>query len=373
MTIRERTEHWEAQMLSPYAARSAQSQGRVRPEAPDPVRTAFQRDRDRVLHAKSFRRLKHKTQVFLDPEEDHYRTRLTHTLEVAQISRTVSRALRLNEDLTEAVALAHDLGHPPFGHEGEEAIDAVLQEFVPGERFRHYEQSLRVVDVLEKRGHGLNLTHETRVGIVGHSKGRGDLKGVGSREPGSDDMPSPHADAGPVPYSLLPTPSLEAAVVRICDRIAYVNHDIDDAVRAGMLTPESLPRETLEMLGRTHGERITRMVTNVIETSLDQPFVSMSEPVLGATNRLKDFLFENVYTKHNAAKAELAKAGELLRQLFRLYMTEPERVPKNRAPRETDLPTRAVIVCDYISGMTDRYASEVFLRTFFPKNWTSPM
>lgn len=339
-------------MLSPYAAKSAESQGRQRPEEPDPVRTAFQRDRDRVLHTKSFRRLKHKTQVFLDPEEDHYRTRLTHTLEVAQISRTVARALRLNEDLTEAIALAHDLGHPPFGHEGEEAIDIVLQEFVPGERFRHYEQSLRVVDVLEKRGDGLNLTHETRIGIAGHSKGRADLHETHTLNEG-------------VP--------LEATVVRICDRIAYVNHDIDDAVRAGMLTAESLPLETLELLGRTHGERITRMVTNVIEASLDQPFVSMSEPVLGATNRLKDFLFENVYTKHNAAKAELAKAGELLRQLFRLYMNEPERVPQNRASRDMDIPTRAIVVCDYISGMTDRYASEVFLQTFFPKNWVSPM
>jgi dGTPase len=352
MTIRERTENWEAQMLSPYAAKSVQSLGRDRFEEPDLVRTAFQRDRDRVLHTKSFRRLKHKTQVFLDPEEDHYRTRLTHTLEVAQISRTVARALRLNEDLTEAIALAHDLGHPPFGHEGEEAIDTVLQEFVPGERFRHYEQSLRVVEVLEKRGEGLNLTHETRVGIVGHSKGRSDLQETDTASVG-------------VP--------LEASVVRICDRIAYVNHDIDDAVRAGMLTPQSLPLETLEMLGRTHGERITRMVTNVIEASLDQPFVSMSEPVLGATNRLKDFLFENVYTKHNAAKAELAKAGELLKQLFRLYMTEPERVPQKRASRDMDMPTRAVIVCDYVSGMTDRYASEVFLRTFFPKNWVSPI
>jgi dGTPase len=376
MTIRERTEHWEAQMLSPHAAKSAESQGRQRPEEADPVRTAFQRDRDRVLHAKSFRRLKHKAQVFLDPEEDHYRTRLTHTLEVAQISRTVARALRLNEDLTEAIALAHDLGHPPFGHEGEEAIDTVLQEFVPGERFRHYEQSLRVVDVLEKRGEGLNLTHETRTGIVGHSKGRGDLKGVGSGEVGSRGTGSdavPINGVGPTPYFLLPTPSLEAAVVRICDRIAYVSHDIDDAVRAGMLTPETLPLETLDQLGRTHGERITRMVTNVIETSLDQPFVSMSEPVLGATNRLKDYLFENVYTRHNAAKAELAKAGELLKQLFRLYMTEPERVPQKRASRDMDMPTRAVIVCDYVSGMTDRYASEVFLRTFFPKNWVSPI
>lgn len=351
MTIRERIEASEAQMLSPFAARSAQSLGREHSEEPDPVRTAFQRDRDRVLHSKSFRRLKHKTQVFLDPEEDHYRTRLTHTLEVAQISRTVARALRLNEDLTEAIALAHDLGHPPFGHEGEEAIDAVLQEFVPDAAFRHYEQSLRVVDVLEKHGEGLNLTQETRTGILGHSKGRSDLHESATGTVG-------------VP--------LEATVVRICDRIAYVNHDIDDAVRAGMLTPESLPQETLELLGRTHGERITRMVTNVINASENQPFVSMTEPVLGATNRLKDFLFENVYTKRTDAKAELAKAGELLKQLFRLYMAEPERVPKNRATREMDTATRAEAVCDYLSGMTDRYASEMFLRTFFPKNWVSP-
>ncbi|MBC8143098.1 MAG: deoxyguanosinetriphosphate triphosphohydrolase [Armatimonadetes bacterium] len=364
MTIRERIEAWETQMLSPFAAQAARSLGRERAEEPDPVRTAFQRDRDRVLHSKSFRRLKHKTQVFLDPEEDHYRTRLTHTLEVAQISRTVARALRLNEDLTEAIALAHDLGHPPFGHEGEGAIDAVLQEFVPGERFRHYEQSLRVVDVLEKRGEGLNLTAETRTGILGHSKGRSDLLAVAPPTPQSP-PPADGEKGSKVP--------LEATVVRICDRIAYVNHDIDDAVRAGMLTPESLPRETLELLGRTHGERITRMVTNVIEASENEPFVSMSEPVLGATNRLKDFLFENVYTKRSEAKAELAKAGELLKQLFRLYMAEPERVPKNRATGDMDTATaRVAAVCDYLSGMTDRYASEVFLRMFFPKNWVSP-
>jgi dGTPase len=222
MTIRERTEQLERENLSPYAAKSADSKGRVRPEAPDPIRTAFQRDRDRVLHCKAFRRLKHKTQVFLDPEEDHYRTRLTHTLEVAQIARTVARALRLNEDLAEAIALAHDLGHPPFGHEGEEALDVVYREYVPEGAFRHYEQSLRVVDVLEKDGRGLNLTHETREGILGHSKGRADLNGPPVE-------PSPNG------------PPLEATVVRICDRIAYVNHDIDDAVRAGLLTPTRCP------------------------------------------------------------------------------------------------------------------------------------
>jgi deoxyguanosinetriphosphate triphosphohydrolase, putative len=354
MTIRERTEQRERETLSPFAAKAAESRGRAHVEEPEDIRTAFQRDRDRVLHCKAFRRLKHKTQVFLDPDEDHYRTRLTHTLEVAQISRTVARALRLNEDLTEAVALAHDLGHPPFGHEGEAALDAVLQEYVPGERFRHYEQSLRVVDVLEKDGRGLNLTHETRAGILGHSKGRADLAAAGDA-PAADGMP------------------LEATAVRICDRIAYVNHDIDDAVRAGLLAPDDLPRETLEMLGRTHAERITTMVRNVIETSMDQPYVAMGEPVLGATNRLKDFLFENVYTRRNTAKEELAKAGDMLQRLFRLYMDEPELIPHARATRDMDVPLRAVVVRDYVAGMTDRYAAEQFLRHFFPRNWVGPV
>lgn len=357
MTIRERTEGLERENLSPFAAKSADSRGRVRAEEPDPIRTAFQRDRDRVLHCKAFRRLKHKTQVFLDPEEDHYRTRLTHTLEVAQISRTVARALRLNEDLTEAIALAHDLGHPPFGHEGEEALDAVLQEYVPAARFRHYEQSLRVVDVLEKDGQGLNLTHETREGILGHSKGRADLFAAPVE-------PSPNAVVAAT--AGLP---LEATVVRICDRIAYVNHDIDDAVRAGLLTQEALPHETLEMLGRSHGDRITTMVSNVIETSMDKPVVSMSEPILGATNRLKDFLFTNVYIKKNAAKAELAKGHELLKQLFRLYMGQPELVPYGRITPGMDIELRACTILDYIAGMTDRYAGEQFLRHFFPREW----
>jgi dGTPase len=228
MTVRERLEQLEREILAPYATRSAESRGRPRPEPPDPVRTAFQRDRDRIIHCKAFRRLKHKTQVFLDPEEDHYRTRLTHTLEVAQIARTISRALRLNEDLTEAIALAHDLGHPPFGHTGEEALDETLQRYLPGRRFRHYEQSLRVVDVLEKEGQGLNLTHEVREGIAGHSKGRADLSEAESDK----------------------TTTLEATVVRIADRIAYLNHDLDDGIRAGLLTPHDLPRDLIDFLGR---------------------------------------------------------------------------------------------------------------------------
>jgi dGTPase len=352
MTIRERTEQLERDTLSPYATLSAESRGRPRQEEPDPIRTAFQRDRDRVLHSKAFRRLKHKTQVFLDPEEDHYRTRLTHTLEVAQISRTVARALRLNEDLTEAIALAHDLGHPPFGHEGEEALDEVLQEYLPDAAFRHYEQSLRVVDILEKGGQGLNLTFETRDGILGHSKGKADLQ----------DAEGTATKMGGLP--------IEASVVRICDRVAYVNHDIDDAVRAGLLIHDQLPHETLSVLGRTHGERITNMVHNVIETSMDQPTVAMSEPILGATNRLKDFLFANVYTQKNAAKAELSKGSQMLKQLFRLYMEQPELIPNERATAEMDIETRAVAILDYIAGMTDRYAADLFLRHFFPSNWT---
>jgi len=355
MTIRERTEQVERDTLSQYAAKSADSRGRVRPEEPDPVRTAYQRDRDRVLHSKAFRRLKHKTQVFLDPEEDHYRTRLTHTLEVAQISRTVARALRLNEDLTEAIALAHDVGHPPFGHEGEEALDEVLHEFLPDEHFRHYEQSLRVVDVLEKNGQGLNLTFETRDGILGHSKGKADLQ-----ESATD-------GSAVNPNNGMP---LEAMVVRICDRVAYVNHDIDDAVRAGMLVHEALPHETLEVLGRTHGERITRMVANVIEASLDKPVVTMTEPVLGATNRLKDFLFANVYVTVSPAKAELAKGSYLLKELFRRYMAQPELIPGDRVTADMDLNMRACLILDYVAGMTDRYATDQFMKHFFPREWS---
>lgn len=361
MTIRERTEQLEMETLSPYATKSGQSKGRLRPEEPDPIRTAFQRDRDRVLHSKAFRRLKHKTQVFLDPEEDHYRTRLTHTLEVAQIARTVSRALRLNEDLTEAIALAHDLGHPPFGHEGEEALDEVLKEYLPDESFRHFEQSLRVVDVLEKKGKGLNLTFETRAGIVGHSKGKADLYAA----------PAPPEQAVLPDMELEDTLPLEATAVRICDRVAYVNHDIDDAVRAGLLTPSDLPHETLSVLGRTHGDRITTMVSNVIESSIDKPYVAMSEPVLGTMNRLKDFLFANVYTSRNAAKAELAKGSQMLKMLFRHYMENPHLISGDRASLDMDTRTRAMIVLDYVSGMTDRYAGEMFLRYFFPREWRS--
>src|SRR5689334_8232831 len=258
LTPRERQEQWEMDYLADWASKATLSRGRERPEPPDPVRTAFQRDRDRILHSKAFRRLKHKTQVFIDPEEDHFRTRLTHTLEVSQIARTIARALRLNEDLTEAIALAHDLGHPPFGHAGEDALDSVYKEFVPTAGFRHYEQSLRVVELLETRDgrRGLNLTWEVRDGIAHHSKGRKNLADSGAR-----------------------ASTLEGKVMRIADRIAYVNHDIDDAVRAGILRQSDLPKDTLSLLGKTHSERISRMVMDVIDFSDGRPEVDMSAEI----------------------------------------------------------------------------------------------
>jgi len=347
MTPRERQEQWEQESLAPWAMRAAESRGRERPEPPDPVRTVFQRDRDRILHSKAFRRLKHKTQVFIDPEEDHFRTRLTHTLEVAQIARTVARALCLNEDLTEAVALAHDLGHPPFGHAGEEALDAVYREFVPEAGFRHFEQSLRVVEVLEQHGEGpgLNLTWEVRDGIAHHSKGRKDL----------DDSSAARAS------------TLEGKVVRIADRVAYINHDIDDAIRAGLITLADLPTEPLALLGRTHSERIATMVIDIVQFSDGRPEVEMSPTISAATDCLKEFLFERVYWNPNVGSSELAKAQRVVRDLFRYYMEYPERMQDHVALRETDTPTRAQAVCDFIAGMTDRYAISRFARHFLPK------
>src|SRR3569833_1421472 len=248
--FREYTEAIEDSTLSPYAVRSSATRGRAVSEDPDPVRTAFQRDRDRILHSKAFRRLKHKTQVFIDPEEDHYRTRLTHSLEVAQIARTLARALRLNEDLTEAITLAHDLGHTPFGRGGAHALEEVLKEYVRDAHFRHYEQSLRIVDVIERGGRGLNLTWEVRDGILGHSKGSADLGIVSGTH-----MPE----------------SLEGMCVRIADRIAYINHDIDDTAAAGVLNIDDLPQDALDILGRSHSQRITTMVMHVLEGSIGQP------------------------------------------------------------------------------------------------------
>jgi dGTPase len=346
MTIRERLEQLEKETLAAYAMKSADSRGRLVPEPPDPVRTAFQRDRDRVIHCKAFRRLKHKTQVFLDPEEDHYRTRLTHTLEVAQIARTLSRALSLNEDLTEAIALAHDLGHPPFGHTGEEALDEILQRYVPDRQFRHYEQSLRVVDVLEKDGKGLNLTYEVREGIAGHSKGRRDLT---EDETGK-------------------TSTLEAAVVRIADRIAYLNHDLDDAFRARLLTSNDLPASLNDFLGDTHSGRIARMVMDVVEQSDGQPEVRISPPMLEAMNKMKEFMFENVYY-HPRVRGEREKMRVLLHQLFIYYMENPADLPARFQNVDESIEKQAQGVCDYIAGMTDRYALQKYMMIFLPRNW----
>jgi len=345
-TIRERYEQLECEILSPFAVKACESKGRLRDEPKDPVRTDFQRDRDRIIHSKAFRRLKHKTQVFIDPEEDHYRTRLTHTLEVAQIARTISRALRLNEDLTEAIALGHDLGHTPFGHAGEAALDEVMREFVPGSHFHHSEQSLRVVDVLEKHGEGLNLTFEVRDGILHHSKGNADLS-LDTRGPCT----------------------LEGRVVKISDRIAYINHDIDDAVRAGIITVDDLPAEAVAVVGKVLSKRIGAMVEDVILNSLHKApsslSIGMSEPYRKATNQLKDFLFAVVYGKDVRGVAELKQAGECLKKLFRFYMANPGRMGDGGWDVGTgDTAELARRVCDFISGMTDRYAQREYERWF---------
>lgn len=340
--IRERIEESERRTLSPFAALAAASRGRAHPEEPCPVRTAFQRDRDRIIHCKAFRRLKHKTQVFLDPEGDHYRTRLTHTLEVAQIGRTIARALRLNEDLTEALALAHDLGHPPFGHAGEEALDALL----PG-GFRHEEQSLRVVRVLEREGKGLNLTVEVQDGIARHSKGRAG--------------PGVTAEGEAAPFTL------EAQVLRIADLIAYVNHDIDDAIRAGLLTAAALPAEEVRVAGETHSTRIGRMVQDVIAHSWDQPRIRMGEPMHRALLALRGFLFERVYDNPRSRR-EFDKAIKIIGELFGAFREHPEAIPPEIRQVSGEDGDRAA--CDFIAGMTDRYALTCYERLFLPRTWT---
>jgi dGTPase len=302
--VREQEERW----LSPFAVRSYETRGRAQPEEPCLLRTPFQRDRDRIVHTKSFRRLMHKTQVFVDPAGDHYRTRLTHTLETTGISRGVGRALRLNEDLVEAIGLGHDLGHPPFGHAGEEALDALLQERFGG-RFRHNEHSLRVVDVLERDGRGLNLTAEVRDGILNHT---------GPNEPDT----------------------LEGKIVRLVDRVAYINHDIDDAVRAGVLDPEELPRDEIELLGPTGSRRIDALVHDLVETSARQGDIRQSEEVATAMLALRSFMFERVYLGPSA-QAEHARARATVQRIFD-HLT-------GRGDPVDD-------VVDYIAGMTDRFA-----------------
>jgi dGTPase len=343
MTIREQTEEIEKKILHPKACLSLQSKGRLRSEKEGEIRTCFQRDRDRIIHSKSFRRLKHKTQVFLAPKGDHYRTRLTHVLEVSQIARTIARALRLNEDLTEATALGHDLGHTPFGHAGE----AILREIHPG-GFDHYKQSLRVVDFLEKGGKGLNLTFEVRNGIVKHSKGKGLI------------IPETKADRAE---------TLEGQVVRVSDIIAYVNHDLDDSMRAGVVKRLDIPRKIIRILGDTHSKRIDTMVKDFIhrskETDLEE--LCMSDDILSAIYMLRDFLYESVYESDKIVK-EFKKAKKILHDLYSYYLEHMEELFID-IPKEEKL-NKHRMVCDFIAGMTDRFALMTYERLFLPQQWT---
>jgi dGTPase len=341
-SIREDLEAREHAQLSAHAAKSANSKGRVRPEPPDPIRPAFQRDRDRIIHSKAFRRLKHKTQVFFAPMGDHYRTRLTHTLEVSQIARSIAKVLRLNEELTEAIALGHDLGHPPFGHAGERVIDKLM----PG-GFRHYEQSLRIVDVLEHGRQGLNLTWEVRDGIARHSKGKNGLP-IGA--------PPEHRAS-----------TMEGQIARVADIVAYVNHDIDDAVRAGILQEGDLPADAVKTLGTSSSLRINTMVTDAVTQTLAANLneVRMSEAVLDATLGLRSFLFEAVY-ENPRATSEFEKAAGILGGLWEKVRQTPEQFldPATIEADGLDTATR-----DFLAGMTDRYAVSLFEDLFVPRSW----
>ncbi len=343
VTIREETERLEAGVLHRKACLSAKSRGRAVAEEEGELRTCFQRDRDRIIHSKAFRRLKHKTQVFLAPRGDHYRTRLTHVLEVAQIARTVARALRLNEDLTEAIALGHDLGHTPFGHAGE----MILREIHPG-GFDHFKQSLRVVDFLERNGRGLNLTHEVRNGIVKHSKGKGLI------------FPERKSDRAE---------TLEGQVVRVSDLIAYVNHDLDDALRAEVLREANIPRKVKKVLGNSHAGRIDTMVKDLIYSSreTDLQELRMGEGVSEAAYALRDFLYEHVY-ESDVIKGEFRKAKKILKDLYVYYMEHIEEVFED-IPAEKKL-NRNRMTCDFIAGMTDSFALMTYERLFLPQQWT---
>ena len=331
MNIRETMEQWERQNLSPYAALSSETLGRDREEVPCDVRPAYQRDRDRILHSKSFRRLKDKTQVFLAPEGDHYRTRLTHTLEVSQIARTIAKALRMNESLTEAIALGHDLGHTPFGHAGEYILNEICED-----GFAHFKQSVRIVEVLEKKGQGLNLTKEVRDGILNH-----------------------RTSGNPA--------TLEGKIVRFSDKIAYINHDIDDAMRAGILTNDDIPREISDVLGETHRERINTLVTDMIFHSRGTGELGMTPEIEQTMQALRQFMFERVY-KNPVAKGEESKARRILQELYTYYIAHPEALPQDFQPQLTfeGLPR---VVCDYIAGMTDKYAMYKYDELFIPTGW----
>ena len=332
MTLREQTEAMEREMLSPYACLSSQSKGRQVPLELCPTRTCFQLDIDRIVHSKAFRRLKHKTQVFLEPEGDHYRTRMTHTIEVSRIARTIARGLRLNEDLAEAAAYGHDLGHTPFGHAGER----VLNEIMPG-GFAHNEQSLRVVDRLEKDGEGLNLTYEVRRGILCHT--------------GPDRAET-----------------LEGQLLRLADKIAYINHDIDDAIRGKIIYPMDLPLSVSQVLGFTHSERINTLTVDIITQSQGKDQILQSPACRDAMHQLREFMFEYVY-RSPVAKGEEGKAQDMLRRLFEAYVRDPDKLPPEyQAIRVEEGVERAV--CDYLSGMTDKYAVEQFGELFIPHSWS---
>lgn len=333
MTIREQLELREMDYLSPYATKSKESLGRKHEETECDIRPVFQRDRDRILHSKSFRRLKQKTQVFLLPKGDHYRTRLTHTLEVSQNARTIAKALRLNEDLVEAISLGHDLGHTPFGHAGERA----LNELCP-QGFKHAEQSVRVVECLEKDGQGLNLTKEVLDGILTH-------------QTASEPM------------------TLEGQVVRLSDKIAYVNHDIDDAIRGGILSEADIPPKYRMILGNSTKERLNTITHDVIINSMDKPNVQMSEEVHEAMQGLRKFMFENVY-KNSVAKQEESKAIEMVRKLYFYYYEQLDKLPSEYLRRmELYGDSKEQVICDYIAGMTDNYAVKVFQEIFIPESW----
>ena len=333
MTIRDELERREHRYLNPKAAFADQTVGRPLGDKvrDHDVRTCYQRDTDKIVHSKAFRRLMHKTQVFLQPEGDHYRTRLTHTLEVTRIARTMTRALGLNEDLAEAIAMGHDLGHTPFGHAGEAALDQLM---VGG--FQHNEQSLRVVDHLENEGQGLNLTYEVRMGIVGHTGPR---------------MPE----------------TMEGQIVRRSDQIAYVNHDIDDAVRAGILTNADIPREISDLIGNTHSQRIDTFVCDLIDTSREAGEIRLSPAVDQALKNLRAFMFERVY-RNPVAKAEETKAKDMLKRLFEYYVSHPEALPEDFHP-QLSFDGMERTVCDYIAGMTDNYAVDKFTEIFIPMGW----
>ena len=333
MTVLEELIYQEHRRLNPLAAFSDRTKGRPRYEAPreGDVRTCYQRDVDRIVHSKAFRRLMHKTQVFLQPEGDHYRTRMTHTLEVARIAQTITRALGLNEDLAQAIAMGHDLGHTPFGHAGEDALSKCL-----GKPFRHNEQSLRVVDVLENDGDGLNLTYEVRMGILCHT---------------GDPWPD----------------TLEGRVVRRSDQIAYVNHDIDDAIRAGILTNGDIPRAITDVLGHTHRDRINTLVCDAILTSREAGTVMLSPSVEKALKDLRSFMFERVY-RNPIAKSQESKAKVMLQRLYEYYVNHPEALPEDFQP-QMSFDGLERTVCDYIAGMTDNYAVDKYTEIFIPAGW----